>query len=363
MSLRLIQLVSIFALLSLAVAAQQPQLVPQLPPDVQQPGQVVTKPTPVQGPEPVMPPDMQPQTPAQVPPAVQPVVTPAVVNTAVPSTPTQTAPKSEPALRPDADKTAAKKPVAPVKADAVPPAKSVIATKTKLVAKGKGKKEPEKTPDPAPPPPPPPPLTPEQQAPIPPQVSYLNGQLTIQSTNATLSAILTAIRQQTGAQIDLPSGAGSERVATRIGPGSPRDVLTSLLAGSAFDYVILGNPDSPGSIQRVILTQRSGGAGMTNMAAQQPVASQPAADENSDEDNTEPDTAIEEQPAPVETPQPNPAVAGQPQPGMQQPQQMPTPGTATPPPDQQGQQGNQIKTPEQLYQELQRLQQQQQQKQ
>jgi hypothetical protein len=87
----------------------------------------------------------------------------------------------------------------------------------------------------------------------PPQVSYLNGQLTIQSTNATLRSILNAVRQRTGAQIELPPGVGSERIATRFGPGPARDVIASFLSDSSFDFVVIGNPNTPGGVQRVIL--------------------------------------------------------------------------------------------------------------
>ena len=76
-----------------------------------------------------------------------------------------------------------------------------------------------------PPAPPAPPPTLEQLPAQPPQVSYLNGQLTIISRNSTLSDILHAVARQTGAVIELPPGAGFERVAGRMGPGLARNVL------------------------------------------------------------------------------------------------------------------------------------------
>src|SRR5439155_9036157 len=88
---------------------------------------------------------------------------------------------------------------------------------------------------------PPPPPTPEQLPAQPPQVSYLNGQLTIISQNSTLSDILTAVRRQTGAQIEIPAAA-SERVAGRMGPGPARTVIAELLNGSHFDYVMIASP-------------------------------------------------------------------------------------------------------------------------
>src|SRR5579862_4012701 len=110
---------------------------------------------------------------------------------------------------------------------------------------------------PAPPAPPP---TPEQLPAQPPQVSYLNGQLTIISRNSTLSDILHAVARQTGALIELPPGAGLERVAGRMGPGPARNVLAELLNGSRYDYVMVASSANPGGLQRVILTPKSGGA-------------------------------------------------------------------------------------------------------
>ncbi len=104
---------------------------------------------------------------------------------------------------------------------------------------------------------PPSPPTLEQQAPTPPQVSYQNGQLSIVSQNATLSQVLHSVQTQTGASLDMPPGAGAERVVVKLGPGKPKDVLASLLNGSKFNYVILGEPDNLGGVQKVILLAKS----------------------------------------------------------------------------------------------------------
>ncbi len=139
-------------------------------------------------------------------------------------------------------------------------------------AKHAPKKHPPATETPQPPPPPP---TLEQQPPEPPQVTYRDGQLTITSTNATLAQVLRLVQTQTGATIDVPSGGGSERVVATLGPGKPQNVLASLLNGSKFNYVILGVPNNPGAVQRVILLTKS-----SESATQAPVSTahqQPAA--------------------------------------------------------------------------------------
>jgi len=59
----------------------------------------------------------------------------------------------------------------------------------------------------------------------------------------------------------MPSGAGSERVVARLGPGKPKDILASLLNGSKFNYVILGESNNSGSVQKIILLSKNTSAG------------------------------------------------------------------------------------------------------
>jgi len=103
------------------------------------------------------------------------------------------------------------------------------------------------------------PLTLEETPAIPPQVSYSNGQLTVVAQNSTLSDILNAVHQQTGAIIEMPGNA-SERVVMHLGPGPAREVLAALLNGSHFDYVMVGTAENPASVAHVILTAKSAGA-------------------------------------------------------------------------------------------------------
>lgn len=197
--------------------------------------------------------------------------------------------------------------------------------------------------------PPPPPPTPEDSPAVAPQVSYQNGQLSIQSENATLGSILSAVKSRTGAQLDGPGANSSDRVATVLGPGDPRDVLSKLLNSTKYDYILLGTAQNPNSVQKIILTARStGSAPATTTAAAQPANNaQPA--EQPDADQALPDAEIpDETPQAEEPPQPEPQAQPAPAEGEQQ---------------QNPQNPNQPKTPEQLLQELQRMQQQQQQNQ
>jgi hypothetical protein len=136
-------------------------------------------------------------------------------------------------------------------------------------AKAAKKVEEEQPPAPAPAPPPPP--TPEQMPSQPPTVTYEHGQLAIVAPNSTLSDILHAVRNKTGANIDIPPGA-NERVVSSFGPGPARDVLASLLNGSHFNYVMVGTEADPTAVAQVILTPRTGGETPPTVQAGQPGA-------------------------------------------------------------------------------------------
>ncbi|MFB3917867.1 MAG: hypothetical protein ACE14M_14130 [Terriglobales bacterium] len=223
------------------------------------------------------------------------------------------------------------------------------------------------------------PMTPELLPAAPPQVSYLNGQLTIQSENSTLADILAAVRNRTGADVDLPPGFGSERVATRLGPGPACDVLNSLLSGSKFGYVLVGAPGTPGAVQRVIVTgeqsplsassaspaanenerRRGERKGGRRQAPPRGVPAEPEPQEETVEIEPEP-------PAPTEPAQPPvPAPAAVPAPNASSPNGQPAvPFGTSPPasaPEAQSDQSTQtpgqppVKTPEQLLQELQQM--------
>lgn len=103
------------------------------------------------------------------------------------------------------------------------------------------------------------------------KVSYQDGLLSISAENSTLGEILRDVRKITGATIEIPQGSGaSERVVTRLGPGAPRDVLSGLLNGSPFNYVILGTDSDPTAISSLILTAKpsaTGQGGQTQTAA------------------------------------------------------------------------------------------------
>jgi hypothetical protein len=100
------------------------------------------------------------------------------------------------------------------------------------------------------------PLRPEQMPATPPQVVFENGLLTVTAQNSTLGDILRAVRNQTGAVVEIPANA-TERVVGNFGPGPARDVLSAMLNGSHFNYVLLGSATNPDALERVILIVKS----------------------------------------------------------------------------------------------------------
>jgi len=183
-------------------------------------------------------------------------------------------------------------------------------------------------------PPAPIPPTPEQMPPSAPRVIFQNGLLSVESVNSRLIDILNGIRNKTGMQFEGVQ-ASPERVAGKFGPAPPDEVLRNLLQGSKYDYVIIGMPEKPEMVQRVILTP-SGSAPAIAGTTQVPSGSPQTA--NGEEEDNGSDEGGDPTPEQVQMPeQPQPPAVAQPR------------STAAP------------KTTEQLLEELKQMQQQQQQ--
>jgi len=155
--------------------------------------------------------------------------------------------------------------------------------------------------------------------------------------------VLTAVKQRTGAAVDMPA-VSSERVVGRFGPGAPRDVMAQLLNGSHYDYVLLGSPADPGALKKVVLIARASGPEpapplqQANQPVMQGSQSLQAVPEIANDDQQEDNGG--------EAPE-----AQAPEQEEAQPEQQQQPGPN----------GPVVKTPEQLLRELQQQQQQQQQ--
>ncbi len=154
---------------------------------------------------------------------------------------------------------------------------------------------------------------------------------------------MTAIRNKTGIEFEGAELAGQDRVAISIGPASEGEVLASILSGSSLDYVVMGRPDSPTIVQKVLLSRRSRpGAPAVANGQQTPAAN---AQQEGDEEGQDESAADEQQPQDTAA---QPPVQQQPEGTQAQPQPTPADQNAQP------------KTPEQLLQELKEMQQKQQ---
>jgi hypothetical protein len=88
-------------------------------------------------------------------------------------------------------------------------------------------------------------------------VIYENGELTIKANKVSLLEVLRRVCSQIGAQIEAPPMA-SEMIVAELGPGPARAVLTSLLAGSSFNYALQAQEEDPNSLARLVLMPLSG---------------------------------------------------------------------------------------------------------
>jgi hypothetical protein len=113
-------------------------------------------------------------------------------------------------------------------------------------------------PEAAPAPPPPPKKV---------EISFQDGLLSLTSTKASLAEILNEVRMKTGADIIVPDGAEQEIVAVVLGPASPREVISKLLDGSRYNFIIVGTDTDANQVERVILSPKSAGSMTTESRA------------------------------------------------------------------------------------------------
>lgn len=157
--------------------------------------------------------------------------------------------------------------------------------------------------------------------PHPARILLTGGQLSVNAENSSLSQILEAVESTSGMTVE---GLGKDqRVFGDYGPGDPREVLSSLLDGAGYNFLMVGATDS-GAPRQIVLTDRTNAALSMNQGSG---ASQ-----------------LEEEEEPVVN---NSAEENQ-----------RVPSVVSPPPDSQG---SPARTPAEILQELQRMRSQQQQ--
>ena len=101
-------------------------------------------------------------------------------------------------------------------------------------------------------------LPPMQAAQHTPVIAWDGKLLTIDAENSSLADILLAIRSHTGASIEMPGSTSRERIAIHLGPAPVREVLSSLLYGTDFNYVIQSSEDDRTALGKVIIISSDG---------------------------------------------------------------------------------------------------------
>ena len=119
---------------------------------------------------------------------------------------------------------------------------------------------------PVPAPPPPPTVAPSlfEQPPAPATVTASKNELTVKADNSSLTQILHQVSSATGMRLD--GLGGDERVFGSFGPGAPRDVLTTLLNGTSYNIVMVGDLPN-GAPRELVLSSRAAGDGSAQPAA------------------------------------------------------------------------------------------------
>lgn len=142
-------------------------------------------------------------------------------------------------------------------------------------AKRSSSKAAKAVPEPAPPPAPPAPKWPINDQPTPASVTWDSHGLKIDATNSSLSQILAEVSRDTGAKVE---GLGQDqRVFGSYGPGQARDVISELLQGSGYNFLMMGEQGSGTPLEIMLSTRSSSG----------PATARPAAAGDSDDDSTE----------------------------------------------------------------------------
>ncbi len=87
-----------------------------------------------------------------------------------------------------------------------------------------------------------------------------NNELTVKADNSSLAQILHQVSTKTGMHLD--GLGGDERVFGSFGPAAPREVLTSLLNGTSYNVMMVGDLPN-GAPRELLLTRRAGGRAST----------------------------------------------------------------------------------------------------
>jgi hypothetical protein len=91
------------------------------------------------------------------------------------------------------------------------------------------------------------------------EVTLQDDKLRLVSNKASLAEVLNELHAQLNADIPIPAGAEQELVAVVLGPGTQREVISKLLEGSRYNFIIVGTDQDANKVERVILSPKTPG--------------------------------------------------------------------------------------------------------
>jgi hypothetical protein len=109
---------------------------------------------------------------------------------------------------------------------------------------------------PATPPAPEVPKWPANEKPVPATVTWDSQGLRIEAANSSLAQILQDVATATGTKVE--GYDADQRVFGSYGPGPARDVLSQLLQGSGYNFVMIGE-QGQGTLRQLVLSSRHAG--------------------------------------------------------------------------------------------------------
>jgi len=98
---------------------------------------------------------------------------------------------------------------------------------------------------------------PPQSAATPPIAKLTDGKLTIRANGQAFDSVLESVRAAGGFAVEMPAGGDSEPVFLNVGPAPVTDALVDLMAGSKYNYIIVGSERDPRLVKRLILSEQT----------------------------------------------------------------------------------------------------------
>ncbi len=108
------------------------------------------------------------------------------------------------------------------------------------------------------------------------RITLSGGSLSVEANNSSLSQILDQLASSTGMTVD-GLDQKDQRVFGIYGPGNPREILSSLLDGAGYNFLMVGATEK-GTPREIVLTARSN-APLTTAQNNTPSAPEPEEEE------------------------------------------------------------------------------------